>query len=82
MFGDIGHIKKAMTIYRKNTGGIWTGMNEYDKNKKTIELIDEYNKFLKYTYHEQFTNIRNFCKLDYLGNRYLESLLYRPTRPE
>ncbi|HEY8890440.1 MAG TPA: glycosyltransferase [Clostridium sp.] len=78
MFGEIGHIRKAMTIYRKNVRGIWSGMTEYDKNKKTIELIDIYNKFLNYTYDEQFCNIRKFCELDYLGNRYLEPLLYRP----
>ncbi|HEY8889370.1 MAG TPA: class I SAM-dependent methyltransferase [Clostridium sp.] len=78
MLGEIGHIRKAMTIYRKNVNGIWSGMTEYDKNKKTIELIDVYNKFLNYTYDEQFYNLRKFCELDYLGNRYLEPLLYRP----
>ena len=78
MFGEIGHIRKAMTIYRQNADGIWNGMNEYDKNKKTIELIDVYNKFLNYTYDEQFRHICKFCELNYLGNSYLEPLLYRP----
>ncbi|MBU3114410.1 glycosyltransferase [Clostridium lacusfryxellense] len=76
MLGEIGHIKKAMTVYRKNDQGIWNGMNDDDKNNKTIELIDIYNKFLNYTYDEQFSNIRKFCELK-LGNRYLEPLLYR-----
>jgi glycosyltransferase involved in cell wall biosynthesis len=71
-FGEIGHIKKAMTVYRKHNKGIWTGMNEYDKNKLTMDLIDNYNKFLSYTYDEQFTEIRKLCALK-LGNRYLES---------
>ncbi|MEK6263536.1 MAG: glycosyltransferase, partial [Clostridium sp.] len=71
-FGEIGHIKKAMTVYRKHIKGIWTGMNEYDKNKYTMDLIDDYNKFLNYTYDEQFTEIRKLCALKH-GNRYLES---------
>lgn len=76
MVGEIGHIKKAMTIYRKDNGGIWNGMNEDAKNRRTIELIEVYNKFLNYTYDEQFSNIRKFCELG-LGNSYLEPLLYR-----
>ncbi|WP_322390267.1 hypothetical protein, partial [Clostridium perfringens] len=61
--------------------GIWNRMNEDDKNKQTIELIDAYNKFLNYTYNEQFSNIREFCESK-LGNRYLEYLMYRPSRLE
>ena len=57
-FGEIGHIKKAMTVYRKHNQGIWTGMNDYDKNKSIIDLIDVYNKFLNYTYDEQFSEMR------------------------
>ncbi|MBZ9622613.1 glycosyltransferase [Clostridium sp. FP2] len=76
LFGEIGHIKKAMTIYRKHSQGIWNRMDDYEKNEKTIELIDDYNKFLNYTYDEQFSNIRKFCGKK-LGNRYLESMLYR-----
>ena len=79
MFGEIGHIKKTMTVYRRHDHGIWSGLNDYDKNKKTIELIDVYNKFLNYIYDEQFSNIRKFCEFG-LGNRYLESLLYRPIK--
>jgi len=81
MFGEIGHVKKAMTVYRRNEHGIWNGMNENDKNKKTIELINAYNKFLNYTYNEQFSNIRKFCDLK-SGNSYLKYLMYRPIRLE
>ena len=81
MFGEIGHVKKVMTVYRRNEKGIWNGMSEDDKNKQTIELIDAYNKFLNYTYNEQFSNIREFCDSK-LGNRYLEYLMYRPSRLE
>ena len=81
MFGEIGHVKKAMTVYRRHEQGIWNGMSEDDKNKQTIELINAYNKFLNYTYNEQFSNIRKFCDSK-LGNRYLEYLMYRPGRLE
>lgn len=77
MLGEIGHIKKAMTVYRKHTKGIWNRMDDKDKNKKTIELIDVYNKFLNYKYDEQFSNIRKFCESG-LGNKYLESIVYKP----
>ena len=81
MFGEIGHVQKAMTVYRRNEQGIWNGMSDKDKNKKTIELIDAYNKFLNYTYNEQFSNIRKFCDSK-SGNKYLEYLIYRPSRLE
>jgi len=81
MFGEIGHVKKAMTIYRRNEHGIWNGLSEADKNKTTMELIDDYNKFLNYTYNEQFSNIREYCDSK-SGNRYLEKLIYGPIRLE
>lgn len=81
LFGEIGHVKKAMTVYRRHEQGIWNGMTENDKNKKTIELIDAYNKFLNYKYNEQFSNIRKFCESK-SGNKYLEYLMYRPIRLE
>lgn len=71
-FGDIGNIKNAMTIYRKNINGIWTGMNKYEMNQNTMALIDDYNQFLNYTYDEQFTNIRNLMT-DKFDTRYLEN---------
>ncbi|MDT8717887.1 class I SAM-dependent methyltransferase [Clostridium sp. 19966] len=80
-FGEIGHVKKAMTVYRRNEQGIWSGMDENQKNKKTIELIDAYNKFLNYNYNEEFSHIRKFCDSK-SGNRYLEPLIYRPIRFE
>jgi glycosyltransferase involved in cell wall biosynthesis/predicted O-methyltransferase YrrM len=81
MLGEIGHVKKQMTVYRRHGQGIWNGMNDDDKNKKTLELIDAYNKFLNYAYNEQFSNIRKFCDSK-SGNRYLEDLMYRPIRIE
>ena len=76
MFGEIGHIRKAMTICRNNDQSICNGKAGEDKNKRTIELIDDYNEFLNYTYQEQFSNMRKFCESG-LGNRYLEPLLYK-----
>lgn len=71
-FGDIGNIKNAMTIYRKNINGIWTGMDKYEMNQNTMALIDDYNQFLNYTYDEEFTNIRNLMA-DKFDTRYLEN---------
>ncbi|HEY5587692.1 MAG TPA: glycosyltransferase, partial [Candidatus Paceibacterota bacterium] len=72
MFGEIGHIKRVMTVYRNHNQGIWNSLSNYDKNKITMYLIDDYNKYLNYTYDEQFSRNRklNAAKM---GNIYLES---------
>lgn len=80
-FGEIGHVKRAMTIYRRHLQGIWNRLSDDEKAKKTLELIDAYNEFLNYTYNEQFSNIREFCESN-SGNRYLEPLMYKPIRLE
>ena len=72
MFGEIGHIKKTMTVYRNHNQGIWNRMNNYDKNKATMYLIDEYNKYLNYTYDEQFSRNRKLNAVK-MSNRYLEN---------
>lgn len=71
-FGDIGQIKKAMTVYRKHDQGLWTGMDLYEMNDKTLHLIDDYNEFLNYTYDEQFSNFRKLVATKF-DDRYLEN---------
>ncbi|MCB2291685.1 class I SAM-dependent methyltransferase [Clostridium sp. CS001] len=72
LFGDIGHIKKAMTVYRKHNQGIWTGLSDYNMKKSTMGLIDNYNKFLNYTYDEDLSEIRKQCAIK-VDDKYLES---------
>jgi glycosyltransferase involved in cell wall biosynthesis/predicted O-methyltransferase YrrM len=70
--GDIGHIKSVMTLYRKHDHGIWSSQDAYDRNKKTIECIDDYNRFLNYTYDVEFSKTRHgFAHRR--DERYLES---------
>jgi hypothetical protein len=71
-FGDIGYVRDVMTLYRKHSNGIWSGMDTFERNKKTIACIDDYNKFLNYTYDEEFSNTRHqFAHRR--DHRYLES---------
>lgn len=57
-FGDIGHLKDIMSVYRKHSQGVWAGK---DPAKAAIELhtyIDGYNKFLNYDFDAEFSVIQ------------------------
>ncbi len=69
-FGDIGFIKNPMTVYRKHDKGIWSGREDFEKKIIMLESIDNYNRFLNYTYDEEFSNARPVVKM---ADRYLES---------
>ncbi|PKM51928.1 MAG: hypothetical protein CVV02_04775 [Firmicutes bacterium HGW-Firmicutes-7] len=58
-FGDMGYIRTPMTLYRKHSKGIWSGMDAYARNLKTIECIDDYNKYLNFTYDDEFSVTRH-----------------------
>jgi len=71
-FGDIGFIKQPMTVYRKHENGIWSGLNEIDKRKRLINSIHDYNRFLSFTYDEEFSKVID--QLTYkVDEKYLES---------
>ncbi|CAN7343341.1 class I SAM-dependent methyltransferase [Paenibacillus sp. LjRoot153] len=62
-FGDIGFIKKPMTVYRKHDNGIWTGdrvfHDEFEKRKIIIESIDKCNQLLDFLYDEEFSKVKH-----------------------
>ncbi|MFZ3150317.1 MAG: glycosyltransferase [Anaerolineaceae bacterium] len=56
--GDIGYLPEYMSVYRKHRTGAWTGMATTKKNKELLLLIDEYDKFLKFRFHEEFLHYK------------------------
>lgn len=57
--GDIGYLPEYMSVYRKHRTGAWTGMATTKKNKELLLLIDEYDKFLKFRFHENFFHYKD-----------------------
>ena len=53
-FGGIGHIKEAMSVYRKHNKGIWAGANPSDNAVHLHALIEEYNRYLHYDFDREF----------------------------
>jgi glycosyltransferase involved in cell wall biosynthesis/predicted O-methyltransferase YrrM len=53
-FGDIGHLKETMSVYRKHSEGLWSG-NTLANKRALYNYIDEYNKFLNFEYDYEFS---------------------------
>jgi glycosyltransferase involved in cell wall biosynthesis/SAM-dependent methyltransferase len=57
-FGDIGHIKEIMSVYRKHNKGVWAGGNHEEQNFLLWNLIEDYNKFTSYNYDPEFSIVQ------------------------
>jgi glycosyltransferase involved in cell wall biosynthesis len=53
-FGEIGFIREFLSVYRKHSGGAWSGMSALDSARETCHLMDAYNQFLDYKYDALF----------------------------
>lgn len=71
-FGDIGFYNRVLSVYRKHSEGEWTGMEIVKRNRKLINLIDEYNKELDFIYDKEYTLVRNITANSIYGE-YLET---------
>ena len=58
-FGKFGYIKKAMNVYRKHDGGIWSSMDLSHATQNTLGYVDEYNSFTEYAYDYGFQKVKN-----------------------
>jgi glycosyltransferase involved in cell wall biosynthesis len=54
-FGDIGHVKRMMSVYRKHSEGAWAGKPPLESAKLLHSYIDEYNRFLNYDLDVEFS---------------------------
>jgi glycosyltransferase involved in cell wall biosynthesis/predicted O-methyltransferase YrrM len=57
-FGDIGYIKRPLSIYRKHKGGNWSSIPQKEQCQRLIKYIDEYNEYLNFSYDHEFTRQR------------------------
>jgi glycosyltransferase involved in cell wall biosynthesis len=67
-YGDIGLIDEILTCYRKHAEGVWSGMNAINRFQNLIKYIDNYNKYLNFSYDKEFTLHRNKCIQKINGN--------------
>lgn len=58
-YGDIGYIPEIMNIYRRHSGGIWSGLDEKQRSREIVKNIDEYNRYLDFIYDREYTMKRN-----------------------
>jgi len=58
-FGLIAKLKDAMSVYRVNSKGKWSGLAPVEKKERIIEGIDIYNNYLKKNFHKEFTIYKN-----------------------
>ncbi len=61
LYGDIGFIKKPLSVYRKHDKGTWTGREAFIKTQTMLNAIDEYNRFLNFEFDKAFTECRSQC---------------------
>jgi glycosyltransferase involved in cell wall biosynthesis len=53
--GKIGLLHDWMSVYRKHPQGAWSGRNEFERLKELRSLIDIYDQFYQYRYHEAYS---------------------------
>ncbi|MFN7039236.1 MAG: glycosyltransferase [Alphaproteobacteria bacterium] len=73
-YGLVGYINEIMSVYRQHKQGVWSGKLSKEKLKITLSLIDEYNKFLKYEYNAEFTELKT--RLQVVNIKSLKSINY------
>lgn len=53
-YGMIAYLTENMNIYRIHSNGQWSGKSQEENLKNLIETIDEYDKFTKGMFHNEF----------------------------
>ena len=71
-FGDIGHINFPMSVYRKHSGGAWSGGKEIQNNLLILENIPKYDKYLDFLYGKQFQAMYDNCARFLISNKALK----------
>ena len=57
-FGDIGHVREIMSVYRKHSKGVSSGKSALENTKWMYENVDKYNRYLNYKYDHEFTLVQ------------------------
>ena len=67
-FGDIGHLREPMSVYRKHKEGVWTGRASGSSEPRDVylhALIEEYNRFLNYDLDREFSTVQKRIEITY-----------------
>ncbi len=51
--GDIGHIRRPLSVYRKHSAGAWSGLREKEANYRVYELLRKFNRWTDFRYSAQ-----------------------------
>lgn len=51
---SLGYLYEPMSVYRIHLGGTWSRKTSQQQIHEMIDIIDKYDKFLDYLYHESF----------------------------
>ena len=57
-FGDIGHVREIMSVYRKHSKGFSSSKSALENAKWIYENVDKYNRYLNYEYDHEFTLVQ------------------------
>jgi len=71
-FGDIGHVKEIMSVYRKHAAGVWSGGDPKEQDLHLWEKIEEYNRFLSYNFDHEFSIVQKRIEMAYTDMFYKE----------
>jgi len=70
-FGPLLYLKEVTTAYRIHDNGQWSRMDEKEQFIRTIELINEYDKYFNYKYTEPFTKHKRRLEILLYGDKSL-----------
>jgi hypothetical protein len=54
-FGDIGHVKEHMSVYRVHRKGRWSSKSLQEQARQISARINVYNHYLNYEYNHEFS---------------------------
>jgi glycosyltransferase involved in cell wall biosynthesis len=56
--GDIGYLEDYMSVYRKHRSGAWSGLPQFRRSTRLLQLVDDYDKVLSFRLHDEFLRFK------------------------
>lgn len=72
-YGDIGYVKKPMSIYRKHAQSVWSSFSLFENAARLLKHVDDYNRCSNFDCNVEFTHYRNRCLVAHDG-QYTENV--------
>ncbi|NDV78806.1 glycosyltransferase [Dysgonomonas sp. 511] len=71
-FSPLAYLKEVTSAYRIHDNGQWSRMTEREQALRTIELINEYDKYFNYKYTAYFTKHKKRLEILLYGDKSLK----------